>query len=200
MLAKTCADFSDLEMGPDGCLYLLSDKSPTIARLDDLFAGGGTASLLDAWHLGDLDGKPEGLAFHRGRACDRRARHAKAATEISFCWSRRLRSCAPWPKLELALAVRSATDPFQGAPRTDSLLLVGRRISFERGSRSRRLSGNGSVGYYPRTRSNPARGSYEGAMNGEAFLAYANSVWSRPLSAVTSSSWTMSHHTRSMAY
>jgi len=39
-LAKTCADFSDLEIGPDG-LYLLSDKSATIARLDDLPAGGG---------------------------------------------------------------------------------------------------------------------------------------------------------------
>jgi hypothetical protein len=35
-LAKTCADFSDLEIGPDGYLYLLSDKSSTIARLDDL--------------------------------------------------------------------------------------------------------------------------------------------------------------------
>jgi hypothetical protein len=68
-LAKTCADFSDLEIGPDGCLYLLSDKSSTIARLDDLPAGGGTASLLDAWRLGDLDGKPEGLAFTaEGRA------------------------------------------------------------------------------------------------------------------------------------
>jgi hypothetical protein len=62
-LAKTCADFSDLEIGPDGCLYLLSDKSSTIARLADLPAGGGTAALLDAWRLGDLDGKPEGLAF-----------------------------------------------------------------------------------------------------------------------------------------
>jgi hypothetical protein len=62
-LARTCADFSDLEIGPDGHLYLLSDKSSTIARLDDLPAGGGTASLIDAWHLGDLDGKPEGLAF-----------------------------------------------------------------------------------------------------------------------------------------
>src|SRR5215472_9354654 len=62
-LAKTCADFSDLEIGPDGCLYLLSDKSSTIARLDDLPAGGGTATLLEAWQLGDLDGKPEGLAF-----------------------------------------------------------------------------------------------------------------------------------------
>ena len=62
-LAKTCADFSDLAIGPDGCVYLLSDKSSTIARLDDLPAGGGVAALIDAWRLGDLDGKPEGLAF-----------------------------------------------------------------------------------------------------------------------------------------
>jgi hypothetical protein len=67
-LTKTCADFSDLEIGPDGCLYLLSDKSSTIARLDDLPAGGGAAALLDAWRLGDLDGKPEGLAF-TARGC-----------------------------------------------------------------------------------------------------------------------------------
>ena len=68
-LAKTCADFSDLEIGPDGYLYLLSDQSSTIARLDDLPAGGGKAAFLDAWRLGDLDGKPEGLAFTaQGRA------------------------------------------------------------------------------------------------------------------------------------
>jgi hypothetical protein len=68
-LAKNCADFSDLEIGPDGRLYLLSDKSGTIARLDDLTAGGGTAALLDVWRLGDVDGKPEGLAFNaRGHA------------------------------------------------------------------------------------------------------------------------------------
>jgi hypothetical protein len=65
-LAKTCADFSDIAIGPDGCLYLLSDKSSTIARLDDLPAGGGEASLLYAWRLGDLDGKPEGLEFTTG--------------------------------------------------------------------------------------------------------------------------------------
>jgi hypothetical protein len=68
-LGKTCDDFSDLEIGPDGYLYLLSDKSSTIARIDDLAAGGGTAALLDAWRLGDLDGKPEGLTFTaQGRA------------------------------------------------------------------------------------------------------------------------------------
>ena len=68
-LAKNCADFSDLEIGPDGHLYLLSDKSATIARLDGLPAGGGTAALLDVWRLDDVDGKPEGLAFTaQGRA------------------------------------------------------------------------------------------------------------------------------------
>jgi hypothetical protein len=57
------------EIGPDGYLYLLSDKSFTIARLDDLRAGGGAAALLDAWRIDDLDGKPEGLAFTaQGRA------------------------------------------------------------------------------------------------------------------------------------
>ena len=66
-LAKNCADFSDLEIGPDGRLYLLSDQSCTI--LDDLPAGGGTAALLNAWRLGEMDGKPEGLAFTaEGRA------------------------------------------------------------------------------------------------------------------------------------
>ena len=38
-LAKTCGDFSDLEIGPDGFLYLLSDKTSSIARLDDLPCG-----------------------------------------------------------------------------------------------------------------------------------------------------------------
>jgi hypothetical protein len=67
-LAKTCADFSDLEIGPDGRLYLLSDKSSTIALIDDLPAGGGAAALVDAWRIGELDGKPEGLAF-TGQGC-----------------------------------------------------------------------------------------------------------------------------------
>jgi hypothetical protein len=62
-LAEACADFSDLEIGPDGRLYLLSDKSSTIALIDDLPAGGGAAAVADVWRLGELDGKPEGLAF-----------------------------------------------------------------------------------------------------------------------------------------
>jgi len=79
-LARSCADFSDLEIGPDGRLYLLSDKSASIARLDDLPSGGGVASALKTWHLPDVDGKPEGLAFTaNGRAIvaldTRKARH-----------------------------------------------------------------------------------------------------------------------------
>jgi hypothetical protein len=41
----------------------MSDKSATIARIDDLAAGGGVAALAVAWQLDDLKGKPEGLAF-----------------------------------------------------------------------------------------------------------------------------------------
>jgi hypothetical protein len=79
-LARRCADFSDLEIGPDGRLYLLSDQSATIARLQELPPGGGKARLEEAWLLKGVMGKPEGLAFTaRGRAIvaldTRKARH-----------------------------------------------------------------------------------------------------------------------------
>jgi hypothetical protein len=68
-LAKACEDFSDLDIGPDGRLYLLSDQSATIARLGDLSPGDGAAAYSAAWRLQDLKGKPEGLAFTaEGRA------------------------------------------------------------------------------------------------------------------------------------
>lgn len=80
MLRVCCDDFSDLEIGPDGELYLLSDKSAAIARLEPLVPGGGAASLSAEWFLEDLDGaKPEGLSFAPdGRAIvalDKRKRH-----------------------------------------------------------------------------------------------------------------------------
>lgn len=79
-LRKACADFSDLEIGPDGCLYVLSDKSATLARLSALPARGGELRADAVWQLDDLDGKPEGLAFTpNGRALvaldTRKARH-----------------------------------------------------------------------------------------------------------------------------
>lgn len=68
-LAKACADLSDLEVGPDGRLYVLSDQSNSIARLGDLAPGGGIAECTASWRIRGLDGKPEGLAFTpRGRA------------------------------------------------------------------------------------------------------------------------------------
>jgi hypothetical protein len=68
-LVEACDDFSDLEVGPDGRLYVLSDKSSAIARVGDLAPGGGTATLAGSWKIRGLDGKPEGLAFTpNGRA------------------------------------------------------------------------------------------------------------------------------------
>ena len=68
-LTKTCADFSDLEIGPDGWLYLLSDKSQSIARVAPLVVGEDDVDADEIWPLPTLDGKPEGLALTRsGRA------------------------------------------------------------------------------------------------------------------------------------
>ena len=68
-LAANCEDFSDLEVGPDRRLYLLSDKSQSIARVGDLIIGDPVARANKVWELPKLDGKPEGLALTRnGRA------------------------------------------------------------------------------------------------------------------------------------
>jgi hypothetical protein len=79
-LAANCEDFSDLEVGPDRRLYLLSDKSQTIARVGELVVGDETARADEVWKLPLLDGKPEGLALTRtGRAIV--ALDTKEATE-----------------------------------------------------------------------------------------------------------------------
>jgi hypothetical protein len=68
-LAANCEDFSDLEVGPDRRLYLLSDKSQTIARVGELVVDDAVARADEVWPLPLLDGKPEGLALTRnGRA------------------------------------------------------------------------------------------------------------------------------------
>jgi hypothetical protein len=68
-LLKACADFSALQIGPDGHLYLLSDQSGSIARLTDLEPAVGEVAASAVWRLGHVDGKPEGLAFTpNGRA------------------------------------------------------------------------------------------------------------------------------------
>jgi hypothetical protein len=68
-LQAACEDFSDLEIGPDRRLYLLSDKSASIVRLGELIVDDRVARADEVWQLPLLDGKPEGLALTRnGRA------------------------------------------------------------------------------------------------------------------------------------
>jgi hypothetical protein len=68
-LQANCEDFSDLEVGPDRRLYLLSDKSQSIARVGELVVGDAVGRADQIWKLPVLDGKPEGLALTRnGRA------------------------------------------------------------------------------------------------------------------------------------
>ena len=65
-LAGTCKDLSDLEVGPDGRFYVLSDQSASVARLADLDPADPVARSEATWELPYLDGKPEGLAFTPG--------------------------------------------------------------------------------------------------------------------------------------
>jgi hypothetical protein len=69
LLKTACRDFSDLDVGPDGHVYVLSDQSGSIARVAALHRGGGRVSLDASWTISGLKGKPEGLAFTKdGRA------------------------------------------------------------------------------------------------------------------------------------
>ncbi len=68
-LQGACQDFSDLEVGPDRRLYLLSDKSAAIVRVGELAPDDAVARADEVWQLPTLEGKPEGLALTRnGRA------------------------------------------------------------------------------------------------------------------------------------
>jgi hypothetical protein len=62
-LEDACEDFSDLEIGPDGNLYLLSDKSRAVVRIGTLSPKSKKVSCIAIWDLEDVKGKPEGLAF-----------------------------------------------------------------------------------------------------------------------------------------
>ena len=64
-LAECLPDVSDAAVGPDGCLYLLSDQGSSIARLPDcLDAAGGTVEEADAaWHIAGRPKNPEGLVI-----------------------------------------------------------------------------------------------------------------------------------------
>ena len=65
-------------------------------------AGGGPAALLDAWRLGNLDGKPEGLAFtaqcRAVVALDRRKPRRNYVAAGSRRW--RIRPARPEPEVD----------------------------------------------------------------------------------------------------
>lgn len=63
-LSKRLPDISDATIGPDGCLYLLSDQGTAIARLpDSLDPAGGTVDAEEVWRIAGHPENPEGLAI-----------------------------------------------------------------------------------------------------------------------------------------
>ena len=69
-LMKALPDISDATIGPEGCLYLISDKGSSIARLADaLDPAGGKVDAAAIWRI-------EGESGERRRSGDPRRRNA----------------------------------------------------------------------------------------------------------------------------
>ena len=63
-LTKALPDISDATVGPDGCLYLLSDQGSSIARLpDSLDPDGGTVDAAAVWRIEGSPENAEGLVI-----------------------------------------------------------------------------------------------------------------------------------------
>jgi hypothetical protein len=63
-LSKHLPDISDATVGPDGCLYLLSDQGSAIARLPErLDPAGGTVEAEAVWRIEGRPENPEGLVI-----------------------------------------------------------------------------------------------------------------------------------------
>lgn len=63
-LRKQLPDISDATVGPDGCLYLLSDQGSAIARLpDQLDPAGGEVGAEAAWRIAGHPENAEGLVI-----------------------------------------------------------------------------------------------------------------------------------------
>ena len=63
-LGEQLPDISDATVGPDGCLYLLSDKGSSIARLPDrLDPSGGTVAAEAVWRIAGRPDNAEGLVL-----------------------------------------------------------------------------------------------------------------------------------------
>ena len=63
-LSKELPDISEATVGPDGCMYLLSDQGSAIARLPDrLDPSGGTVDAEAVWRIAGSPKNPEGLVI-----------------------------------------------------------------------------------------------------------------------------------------
>jgi hypothetical protein len=63
-LAKALPDISDATVGPDGCLYLLSDQGSAIARLPEILdPAGGTVDATQIWRIAGSPENAEGLVI-----------------------------------------------------------------------------------------------------------------------------------------
>lgn len=63
-LARHLPDISDATIGPDGCLYLLSDKGSSIARLPDVLdPSGGDVGAAAVWRIAGRPDNAEGLVI-----------------------------------------------------------------------------------------------------------------------------------------
>jgi hypothetical protein len=63
-LSKELPDISEATIGPDGCLYLLSDQGSAIARLpDNLESTGGTVDAEAVWRIAGRPENPEGMVI-----------------------------------------------------------------------------------------------------------------------------------------
>lgn len=63
-LSKQLPDISEATVGPDGCMYLLSDQGTAIARLPDrLDPAGGMVDAEAVWRIAGSPKNPEGLVI-----------------------------------------------------------------------------------------------------------------------------------------
>ena len=75
-------DISDAAIGPDGSLFLLSDQSAAIVRVDDLPEPGEKVSAAEMWEIDGWPDKCEGIAFDSQGYCYVAIDSPKAASNL----------------------------------------------------------------------------------------------------------------------
>ena len=114
ILAKTCADFSDLEIGPDGRLYLLMTSPPRLRG--SMISRRAAAALRSLMRGGSAIWMASRKVSHSPHRVVRSSGSTRASrAEISSCWSPRLPSCVAGPEPEL-IPQSSPPRPRAGSP------------------------------------------------------------------------------------